>query len=286
MAVIFYPLYPAAIRLVSWLVPALAAALLVSTVAAFFFCWGLLRLAGELPRAGKVRAVLIFCVWPASFMLFAGYAESLALAVIVWAIVLGRAARWNAATTCGILAGLARPPGVLIFIPLAIMALRSRQMRSLVVTLTPLGLLGYWAWLRWSGRTSVVDSYRLWDTQVASPWTTLWRTIDSLTKQFDPLVAISLAALLFFLIAGAGTRLRRVEDRCFAAAVVGHILLRLCASPLLGAPRYLLATYPAYLTLGEWSANIKSRRFIFICGSLLAFNLAWMWAFLSWSLVL
>src|SRR5208337_1693973 len=46
MAVIFYPLYPAAIRLVSGLIPAMAAALLVSTVAAFFLFWGLLRLAG------------------------------------------------------------------------------------------------------------------------------------------------------------------------------------------------------------------------------------------------
>src|ERR1700689_4522675 len=36
MAVTFYPLYPAAIRLVSTLIPAAAAALAVSTVAAFF----------------------------------------------------------------------------------------------------------------------------------------------------------------------------------------------------------------------------------------------------------
>src|ERR1700693_1201222 len=41
MAVIFYPLYPAAIRLLSGVMPALAAALLVSTVAAFFSFWGL-----------------------------------------------------------------------------------------------------------------------------------------------------------------------------------------------------------------------------------------------------
>jgi hypothetical protein len=39
MAVIFYPLYPASIRLVSYAVPAMVAALLVSTVAAFFFFW-------------------------------------------------------------------------------------------------------------------------------------------------------------------------------------------------------------------------------------------------------
>src|ERR1700674_3231673 len=41
MAVIFYPLYPAAIRIMSELMPAMAAALLVSTAAAFFSFWGL-----------------------------------------------------------------------------------------------------------------------------------------------------------------------------------------------------------------------------------------------------
>src|ERR1019366_9290389 len=78
MAVIFYPLYPAAIRLVSGLMPAIAAALLVSTVAAFFFFWGLLRLAGgELSEVGRLRMLLLVCAWPTSFVLFAGYAESL-----------------------------------------------------------------------------------------------------------------------------------------------------------------------------------------------------------------
>ncbi len=62
MAVIFYPLYPAAIRLVSGLMPEIAAALLVSTVAAFFFFWGLLRLAGgELSEVGKLRTLLLVC---------------------------------------------------------------------------------------------------------------------------------------------------------------------------------------------------------------------------------
>lgn len=40
MAPIFYPLYPAAIRGMSVVLPAVAAALVVSTVAAFFAFWG------------------------------------------------------------------------------------------------------------------------------------------------------------------------------------------------------------------------------------------------------
>jgi hypothetical protein len=286
-AVIFYPLYPAAIRLISGLMPTIAAALLVSTVAAFFFFWGFLRLAGdELSQAGKSRTVLLFCVWPTSFMLFAGYAESLTMALVVWAIVFGRAARWELATACGLFAGLARPSGVLIFVPLAVMALRSRQARSLIVALTPAGLIGYWGWLRWSGQVSVVESYRMyWSTEVTAPWTTLWRVIGSLTKHFDPLLTISVVALILFFITGVMAR-RRLEDRCFSAAAITHLLLRACSPPMVGTPRYLLAVYPAYLTMGEWAEKMERRRFAFFCSALFVFNMVWMWAFLSWSLVL
>src|ERR1035438_8798144 len=103
MAVIFYPLYPAAIRLVSVLIPATAAALLISTTAAFFSFWGLLRLAGgELSEVGRLRVLLLVCVFPSSFVLFAGYADSLTLALAVWAVILGREARWGAATACAL----------------------------------------------------------------------------------------------------------------------------------------------------------------------------------------
>src|SRR5208282_3927972 len=117
MAVIFYPLYPAAI--------------LVSTVAAFFFFWGLLRLAGgELSEVGRLRTLLLVSVWPTSFVLFAGYAESLTVALVVWAIVFaresargsGHEARWEAATACGLLAGPRRPSVFLV-------SFRSRQWR-------------------------------------------------------------------------------------------------------------------------------------------------------------
>src|SRR5208282_4540928 len=242
MAVIFYPLYPAAIRLVSGLMPAIAAALLVSTVAAFFFFWGLLRLAGgELSEVGRLRTLLLVSVWPTSFVLFAGYAESLTVALVVWAIVFaresargsGHEARWEAATACGLLAGSARPSGVLVFIPLAAMALRSRQARSLVVALK-LGLV------------IVVAAI-------------------SLRRQVQ-------------------TNLR-IEDRAFALAVILQMLMY-TGRPLLGAVRYVLMVYPVFLVWGAYAERWNGKRLGFYVAALGILNLAWMWAFLSWSLVL
>ena len=294
MAVIFYPLYPAAIRLVNVLMPAIAAALLVSTVAAFFFFWGLLRLAGgELSEVGRLRMLLLVCAWPTSFVLFAGYAESLTLALVMWAIVFaresGREARWEAATACGLLAGSARPSGVLVFIPLAILALRSRQARSLVVALTPLGLLSYWGWLRWSGRISVVEAYRLYQGMaMVAPWRGLWEALRLIATEHDALLAIKLG--LVIMVATISLRRQvhtnlRIEDRAFALAVILQMLMY-TGRPLLGAVRYVLMVYPVFLVWGAYAERWNGKQLGFYVTALGFLNLAWMWAFLSWSLVL
>ena len=302
-AAVFYPLYPWLIRGLSGLAGPVAAALLISTVAAFFYFWGLLRLAqsevqnevqnkvrsevrSEFQNTQPRRTVMLAAVWPASFFFFAGYTEALAVALIVWCIVWARDERWVLAAACAFAAGLTRSAGTLVIVPLAIMAWRAPRRARWPVMIAPLGTLGYWYWLHQTGRLSVAAAYRTyWNTEVASPWTTLWLAIRSLAEHFDALVIISLVALIFFLFVGVVER-RRIEDRCFSAAVIMHLLLRQCWPPLLGAPRYLLPVYPAYLTMGEWTGKMKRTRFVLLCGALFAFNLTWMLAFLSWSLVL
>jgi len=294
MAVIFYPLYPAAIRLVSALVPAMAAALLVSTVAALFSFWGLLRLAGaRLSNVGRLRMLLLVCVWPTSFVLFAGYADSLTLALAVWAVILGREKRWEAATACGLLAGLARPTGVLVFVPLAVMALRSRQARSLVVALTPFGLLSYWVWLKWSGRPSVVEAYRLYQGMtMVPPWRGLEEALRLIATEHDALLAIKLGLVILVVVISLRPQVRtdvrvqiRVEDKAFAMVVILQMLMY-TGRPLLGAARYTLMVYPAFLVLGAYAERWNEKQLGVYAGALGVLNLAWMWAFLSWSLVL
>ena len=294
--VVFYPLYPWLIRDLSGLAGPMTAALLISTVAAFFYFWGLLRLVrnevenevpSEFPSTQPLRAVMIAVAWPANFFFFAGYTEALAVALIVWCIVWARDERWVLAAACAFAAGLTRSAGTLVIVPLAIMAWRAPRRARWPVAIAPLGTLGYWFWLHQTGRVSVLAAYRTyWNTEVASPWTTLWFAIRSLAQHFDSLVMISLVSLSFFFVAGVTARRIRIEDRCFSAAVIVHFLLRLCWPPLLGAPRYLLPVYPAYLTMGKWAENMERTRFVFLCGALFAFNLIWMLAFLNWSLVL
>ncbi len=285
-AVIFYPLYPAAIRAVTWVLPATAAALLVSTVAAFFFFWGLLRLAWvELAVQARLRMVLLVCVWPTSFVLFAGYAESLNLALIIWAVLFARDGRWWAAAACGVLAGLSRPSGVLVAIPLMVLALRSRRVSSLVVFLTPMGLFGYWGWLRWSGRLSVVEAYRIYQgSSLAPPWASIGEALRLIVTEHDGLLAIKLG--LVVLVAALSLRREvRIADKLFAMAVILQMLMY-TGRPLLGAARYLLPVYPAFAVLGGYAERRWNwKQFGFYVTAFGFLNVMWLWAFLNWSLV-
>jgi len=286
MAVIFYPLYPAMIRLVGWVVPSTTAALAVSTVAAFFSFWGLLRLADSEPSTpGRMGTLLVLAAWPSSFVLFAGYAESLALALIVWAVVLARLQRWEFATLCGFLAGLSRPSGVLVVIPLAALAWRSRTVRSMIVLLSPMGTLGYWEWLRWSGRMSVVEAYRVYQgATFAPPWAGLAEAIRLIVGHGDGVLALKLT-LVALATAFSLWRKVRLEDKLFAVAMVAQMFMY-TGRPLLGGPRYVLPMYPAFLAMGGYATQKWSRKhFAFYLACLGALNLAWMWAFLDWSLV-
>jgi hypothetical protein len=285
-AVIFYPLYPAAIRVVSWVLPVTVAALFVSTAGALFFFWGLLQLGQEeLAKTGKLRMLLLVCVWPTSFVLFAGYAESLTLALIVWAVVFARAGRWWPATACGVLAGLGRPSGVLVAIPLALLALRSRRLSSIIVLLTPVGLLSYWGWLRWSGRLSVVEAYRIYQgATLAPPWASVGGALRLIFMEHDGLLGIKLGLVVLVAVLSLRREVR-IEDKLFALAVILQMLMY-TGRPLLGAARYLLPVYPAFVVLGRYAERRWNwKQFGFYLTAFGFLNLMWMWAFLNWSLV-
>ena len=285
MAVIFYPLYPATIRIVGMVMPGTAAALVVATVAVFFFLWGLLRLASvELSSVGRVRMVLLVCVWPTSFILFAGYADALTLALVVWTVVLGREGRWWSATACAFLAGLSRPSGVLVALVLIVMAWRSQRAKSLVVLLAPIGTLGYWAWLHGTGRLSVVSAYAKYqDMILAPPWASVAKTLQLIFGQYDLLLAIKFGLVIFVLVLGVERRLR-VEDRLLVLAVVLQILMYTGARPMAGAPRYLMAAYPVFLALGRRAERWRTWQTCFYLCAFGFLNLMWMRSFLEWSL--
>ena len=287
-AVTFYPVYPLLIRVVSFVISPIAAALLISTVSAFFLFWGFCRLASlDLDPSSVFRGVLLYAVWPASFIFFAGYADGLAVALIFWAIYFGRKQQWRAAAVCGGTAGLVRAVGAVAFVTLAVLAIQSRRARSWPVLLSAVGALAYPAWLRMSGRVSLSEAYRdHWHIQIVPPWVTIWHVITTLATTPDVILATNLVVLVVLCILATRAP-RRLEYTVYSVVVLVQILMRFEYPLLLGTARYLLALFPAFLGLARISVKPWfDRRFWLACILLLACNLAWLWAFLGWLLIL
>ncbi len=98
------------------------------------------------------------------------------------------------------------------------------------------------------------------------------------------LLAIRLGLIILVVVLSLRREVR-LEDKLFALAVILQLLLY-AGRPAVGAVRYLLPVYPAFLALGNYAQccwNWKQLSFYVVAFGFL--NLAWLWAFLNWSLV-
>jgi hypothetical protein len=287
-AVVYFPLYPGLVKIASLLIPPMAAALLISTVAAFFAFWGLQNLLqGECPPNLLDQSVLLCAVWPASFIFFADYPESLLTALIVWTLCLARKDRWLAAATLGLAAALTKAVGAAVVVPLLIMAIRRRKTAALPVLLVPLGVAGFLGYLHWTGHGTLASAYQqYWHTSVVPPWTTLLVSIRTLVHAPDAILLLNLMFLIS--VCGLATLSRlRIEYLLYSAAAVLVVLCKETEPPLQSMMRYLLIIFPAFVGSARLFQGAHWRsRFGMVCIALFIVNLGLLWLFLGWSLVL
>lgn len=154
-SVTFFPLYPMAMRAVAWPFGSSEAAVwgagIAISYAAFFA--GLValhhltvRLLGD--REIARRTVLYVAVFPFSFFLTSVYPSGVFFLLAVVSVSAAYHSRWWIAGLCGALATLTRPHGILVAIPLGLLALKGgnpRQISSRLLALAPVpsALVGY-----------------------------------------------------------------------------------------------------------------------------------------------
>lgn len=287
-AIVFYPLYPYLIRVLAWLLPPITAALLVSTLAAFFFSWGFQNLV-HLDCGGDQfrRGLIVYAIWPSSFIFFAGYPESLLMALIVWSLYFAQRQKWGAAVALAFAAEMTKAVGAIITIPLFLIAARRQRMSAWLVLLTPLGALAFPAWARWSGHGMLSSAYQhYWRTRTAAPWNTLWVAAERLLHRPDALLVLNLLFLIVICALAARTHMR-LEYRLFALAAILLVLCKETEPPLQSMMRYVLVMFPAFVGAVQLAETPRWKpRFWPMCTGLFVINLALMWLFLEWSLVL
>ncbi|MDI3385549.1 hypothetical protein QIS99_04865 [Streptomyces sp. B-S-A8] len=267
----FFPLYPLAVRGLSWALPGSSAGvgLLVAVVGSFFAAWGIFAVGARLH--GRRVGVCLALLWgglPVGLVQWMGYTESLFTAFAAWSLYACLTGRWVWAGTLASLAGLTRPTGVALAAAVSLGALVSLwgrfSWRVLVGgLLAPLGWLSYVGWVglrlgRWDGYFAVQE---LWHNHVDGGAYTLRRLDDHFIDDSTPELFLILVSLV--LVASAMLFVRCVLDR---QPLVLLVFTGLLLAIVLGSggvyfsrARFLLPGFPLLLPLAVLLARASLR---------------------------
>ena len=275
----FFPLFPALERVVAGGGPhVVVAGMLVNLVATVLALWGLYRIAREdHGDAVARRAMLLLAVFPAALFLLAPFSEATFLALAVWSIERARRGQWTTVALLATLAGLSRPVGGLIALPIAWIAWRElrrsprpsdRALPAIATLAAPASALIYVGYSIGVVGRSMFDASRDWTgSAFHPPWDVVGATLDWVRRTGDPLQALQLVSLFGFaalFVYGLGRI--PLELSLYAAPQVFLVWSRILPTPLTSVLRYELVIFPAFivlaLLLGErrvrWSYLIVS----------------------------
>ncbi len=297
-SVAFFPLYPLLIRVGAFLFGGSPQAFWLSAIAlsyaSFVIALVLLHRLTERcfgSRDAARRAVLSIAVFPFSFPFTRIYTESLFLLVSVGAIFSAVAGRWRLAGACGALATVTRPNGIVLLVPLAIMALQApwawRPLLGRVFALLalPAALLWYCAFVyALSGDPLAwLNAQAHWGYSIGNaPWASVQSALESVETQglyrylvssHGALYAFSHAAIGLAVVALTPSVFRRLGPAMGCYVAIG-ILIPFSGNALEGIGRYASTLFPVFVYLGGAVRSQRTHDALLIGSSLwLALNI-------------
>jgi hypothetical protein len=257
----FFPLFPLLERVVAFFGPhVVVAGMVINVIALTLALWGLHRIAardhGE--RVAR-RALLLLSVFPAAFFLLAPFSEAVFLAAAVWSIERARDRRWLAAAILAALAGLARPVGGFLVLPIAWLAWQGvrdapraeQARRAAAVAAAPVAGFLYVVYTVNGVGRSMFDASADWTgSAFHAPWDVVGAALDFTRRTGDPLQALQLAMLVGFAVLFVlGIRRLPAELTLYAAPQLALAWGRILPIPLTSVDRYLLVIFPAFIVL-------------------------------------
>jgi hypothetical protein len=279
-SVAFFPLYPLLIR--AGAVPfggsetALwTSAVVVSWVAFLAALTALHRLTERMAGSEEAarRAVLYTAVFPVSFYFFRIYTEALFLLWTVLAVLAAVEARWGRAGAFGALAALTRPNGVLIVLPLLVLACGGRPdrrmlgRRLLALVPIPLALAAYsvYVWTLAGSPLAWLDAQAQWAYSLGHlPYRHVLNVLVSIEDNgfFGMFAASSTAAIEFFyvlvalLFLGLVPAIGTTFGPALGLYVLVGIAIPLSGNALVGIGRYASVLFPTFM----FAATIRCSR--------------------------
>ncbi|MGH2529930.1 MAG: mannosyltransferase family protein [Actinomycetota bacterium] len=265
----FFPLYPLAIRTVSWVMGGhpFAASLLFSNAAiACGLCVVYALTASERSIATARRTVVLVALFPTSFFFFAPYSESLFLLLSATTYWAARSRRWAAAGAAGALAALTRNIGIVLAPALVVEAFHQRAEgrgsvlpglgAAVAVGLGTLAYLAYW-WAKVGDWLAPVDQQANWQRTFSWPWATL---VDGTRDAFRYLGNANggywlIDWLIVVPVVGASVFALLRYRPSYSVYLWGGLLIPLsfvfADRPLMSMPRFVLPLFPAFWALAE-----------------------------------
>jgi hypothetical protein len=302
----FFPLWPALMHTLGGLFGATPvayywAALLLAN-ACFYGVLVLLYhlLSGDFTPATARRVMYYLAFYPYALFFFAGYTESLFLLLCLAVFVLVRrddTRSWWLAGGAGFLAALTRPTGIVLVIPLVVIAVQRfwlsdqqahrlpwwRKLLALApAALVPAGIGTYMLYLGVSKGNpllfSVVELAN-WHRYSTFPGTGIILAVQAIGSSAVP--ALNVLDLIFTLlplgILAAGWKHLPPRYTIFAVcfALLTLSLPVAGPEPLASAPRYLMVIFPVFVIAALWGAHPRVDRLVMaVSPALLAVNVA------------
>lgn len=270
--VAFFPAYPMLMRVISPLMgrQTLWAGVAVSLVSFYLALLYLLRLARHelASEDAAIRSVTLLAAYPFAVYFSTAYTEALFLLASVAAVYHFRRDEWWRAAAWGFAAGLTRPNGCLLSIPLGLMALeplwrtgglgwRPAMVRLASASAPGLGMLAFSAFIY-----SLTGNALAWAAQNAA-WGRVYRGLGAIVSDRVAYLAeyglygyastqtidmLYLLAVLFVL--GAVWPVYRRLGVPYAALILVNVLPPMAAGGLLSIGRVTSVLFPAFLWMG------------------------------------
>ena len=264
--IVFYPLFPWAIRMAAlvfknYVLSSLVVSCLAS-VAAGLLLKELVRL--DYPSKIANRAVWFMFIFPGSAALHLPFSESILLAFALGSFLAARKNRWATAGILGALASLSRINGLVLIPALGAEAVQqfllTRRLRWqwLWIGLTGLGVLGYLA-LNYHvlGDPFMFMTYRRehWFQVLSWPWVGILAKIETaLHAAGERGAIIGVQDLLFIIIGFIGTVWACLKLRpSYAVWMVCNWLMFTSTGFILGVSRFTVVMFPLYLLFSRLS---------------------------------
>ena len=288
---VYFPVYPMLIRVLSFVIPPMFAAMLISNLAFVGVLVLMYRLISNFTDESITRRVLVyFLIFPTSFFLTVAYTESLFLLFTLGSLYSASNRRWSWAVVWGALAALTRLQGVLLVIQLAYilwheakdLSLKKLAFRVLPLVIIPVATL---AFLGFSS-LSLINTYQgTLHAKFVFPWDNIWATISvlmsgdgSIVDALNLIVTIGLVAMIFPV-----WKKLPLEYTLYSLLMLIAPMLRMTTTqPLVSMTRYALAVFPVFIVLGMWGKNPWVNRVILYTSVLLQLYLSAQFILWGW----